>query len=409
MDNYFFVGDSDRRQIINPKRPADDNVVQNSVQYKMFVEILEKNKGSEYLTYKTTKPGSTEEFPKMTYLRPIPEWKWYIGTGIYIDDVDRQKRENYIVEGTICLILTLFLILGGNTLANFISIPLSNLAKLLKASSKNMQEKSDYLIEMSEDVGKSSKNQANSIQETAAAIEEVTSMIARTSALTNNSESLSKTISEQTVAGNEAVKEMVASMEAIQEASKKLSEIEEIIIQIENKAMVINDIVSKTELLSLNASIESARAGEYGKGFAVVAEEVGNLAKTSGKSSNEIRELLDKSRVNVKNILELTLTRVAEGQNKTLEVSNIFSKIISDVNEIQTQMTQITEATKEQEIGVKHISEAMSKIDVSAIKNLQSAEKSVESSKEILVISHDLKDITNKTEAIVFGEKIAKS
>ena len=254
VDNYFFVGDSDRRQIINPKRPADDNVVQNSVQYKMFVEILEKNKGSEYLTYKTTKPGSTEEFPKMTYLRPIPEWKWYIGTGIYIDDVDRQKRENYIVEGTICLILTLFLILGGNTLANFISIPLSNLAKLLKASSKNMQEKSDYLIEMSEDVGKSSKNQANSIQETAAAIEEVTSMIARTSALTNNSESLSKTISEQTVAGNEAVKEMVASMEAIQEASKKLSEIEEIIIQIENKAMVINDIVSKTELLSLNAS-----------------------------------------------------------------------------------------------------------------------------------------------------------
>jgi methyl-accepting chemotaxis protein len=218
---------------------------------------------------------------------------------------------------------------------------------------------------------------------------------------------LYKTISEQTVAGNEAVKEMVASMAAIQEASQKLSEIEEIIIQIENKAMVINDIVSKTELLSLNASIESARAGEYGKGFAVVAEEVGNLAKTSGKSSNEIRELLDKSRVNVKNILELTVSRVSEGQNKTHEVSNIFSKIITDVNEIQTQMTQITEATKEQEIGVKHISNAMSKIDVSAIKNLESAEKSIEASKEILEISKDLKEITFKTENIVYGVKIA--
>ena len=68
-------------------------------------------------------------------------------------------------------------------------------------------------------------------------------------------------------------------------------------------------ILYQKQSFSLNASIESARAGEYGKGFAVVAEEVGNLAKTSGKSSNEISELLEKSRGNVKNILELTLTR----------------------------------------------------------------------------------------------------
>jgi methyl-accepting chemotaxis protein len=406
-DNYFFIGDHQRKQIVNPKRPKDDNVIQNSTQYKKFVEILERNKGPDYLTYFTTKPGTTDEFPKLTYLKPIPEWKWYIGTGIYIDDLDRQKRKNIYVEGSICIFLSIFLISGGLILANYISVPLSKLTNLLKTSSKNMEEKCDYLTKMSENVGSSSKSQANSIQETAAAIEEVTSMIARTSTLTNNSENLSKTISEQTVAGNEAVKEMVASMAAIQEASQKLSEIEEIIIQIENKAMVINDIVSKTELLSLNASIESARAGEYGKGFAVVAEEVGNLAKTSGKSSNEIRELLDKSRVNVKNILELTVSRVSEGQNKTHEVSNIFSKIITDVNEIQTQMTQITEATKEQEIGVKHISNAMSKIDVSAIKNLESAEKSIEASKDILDISKDLKEITFKTENIVYGVKIA--
>jgi methyl-accepting chemotaxis protein len=169
---------------------------------------------------------------------------------------------------------------------------------------------------------------------------------------------------------------------------------------------LINDIVSKTELLSLNASIESARAGEYGKGFAVVAEEVGNLAKTSGKSSNEISELLEKSRGNVKNILELTLTRVSEGQHKTIEVSKIFNQIIKDVNDIQVQMSQITEATKEQEIGVKQISEAMTRIDLSAINNLKSAENSVTSSSKILEISHELKTISSKTEEIVFGKRI---
>ncbi len=406
-DNYFFVGDEQKRQIINPKRPSDDGNVQNSPQYKMFVDILLSKKESDYLTYTTTKPGSEGEFPKLTYLRTIPEWNWYIGTGIYIDDVDRQKRQNFIVEGTICLVLTIILMGGGIILANFISKPLTKLTTMLNQSSNDMETKSQYLTSMSENVGQSSKAQASSIQETAAAIEEVTSMIARTSTLTHNSEELSRTISQQTEEGNKAVNDMVASMAAIQEASQKLSEIEEIIIQIENKAMVINDIVSKTELLSLNASIESARAGEYGKGFAVVAEEVGNLAKTSGKSSNEIRELLDKSRVNVKNILELTVSRVAEGQSRTEVVSSIFNKIIQDVNEIQTQMTQITEATKEQEIGVKHISEAMSKIDQSAIKNQESADSSIEASKSILVLSDDLKVITKKTKDIVFGEKIA--
>jgi methyl-accepting chemotaxis protein len=405
--NYFFIGDYDMRQIINPKDHSQDGLIQKSTAYKIFHELALQNRDAEYVTYSTSKAGTTTEYPKLTYFRLIPEWRWYVGTGIYIDDVERQKNKNLLIEGLISGVMTIFLMGGGIALANFISLPLAKLVNLLKLSSKNMEEKSIHLTKMSEDVGKSSKDQARSIQETAAAISEVTSMILRTSTLTLNSENLSNTINKQTEAGNEAVKEMVSTMESIQEASKKLSEIEEIIIQIENKAMVINDIVSKTELLSLNASIESARAGEYGKGFAVVAEEVGNLAKTSGKSSNEIRELLDKSRVNVKNILELTVERVAAGQSKTLEVSNIFNQIILDVNEIHTQMTQITEATKEQEIGVKQISEAMARIDISAINNLKSAEKSITTSSEILEISNDLKIITTKTEDIVFGEKLA--
>ncbi|WP_186650492.1 methyl-accepting chemotaxis protein [Fluviispira vulneris] len=406
-DNYYFVGDYDRRQIVNPKRPKDDGVIQNSPQYHKFVEISLKNNGPEFLSYYTSKPGFTGEFPKLTYLVPIPEWKWYIGTGIYIDDVDRQKSKNIMVIGIITFIITIFLMFGGVKIANFISVPLSLLTNLLKKSSLKMNEESTQLTKMSEEVGKSSREQASSIQETAAAISEVTSMISRTSTLTLNSENLSKTINIQTELGNRAVKDMVESMESIQEASKKLTEIEAIITQIENKAVVINDIVTKTELLSLNASIESARAGEYGKGFAVVAEEVGNLAKTSGKSSKEISELLEKSRENVKNILELTLSRVSEGQHKTEEVSNIFNKIIKDVNDIQIQMSQISEATREQEIGLKQISEAMTKIDISAINNLKSAEKSVLSSSKILEISHDLKSITSKTEDIVFGEKKA--
>ncbi|APJ04433.1 methyl-accepting chemotaxis protein [Silvanigrella aquatica] len=406
-DNYFFVGDLEMHQVINPKRPKDDGVVQTLPQYKQFVEIASRNKGGDYLSYKTTRAGSKEEFPKLTYLIPIPEWKWYVGTGIYIDDIEKQRNKIIVIDSLITIFICIFLMGGGIFLANFISKPLAFLVKELKTSSHTMEDKSNNLTTLSKNVGSSSKEQASSIQETAAAIAEVTSMIARTSALTQNSENLSSIINKQIDMGNHTVQKMVTAMASIQEASQKLSEIEHIIIKIEEKAKVINDIVNKTELLSLNASIESARAGEYGKGFAVVAEEVGNLAKSSGKSSDEIRDLLEQSRSNVKSILELTVARVAEGQNTTEEVSKIFTEIVHDINEIHIQLTQVTEATKEQEIGVKQISQAMNKIDQSAINNLKSAEESIISSHQILDISIDLKKIATATESIVFGEKIA--
>ncbi len=407
--NYIFIDDYDQRQIVNPTRPENKGQLQPTApeMLKRLHDMMEKKSPGEYFYYTAKKPGTTVFLPKMSFTKPIPEWKWYIGTGIYMDDIADQKV-NYIVEiSIICSLIFIFLMVISTLFSNSITIPLSKLASSLLNSSNEMESKSLHLTKMSEEVGNSSKSQADSIQETAAAIAEVTSMIARTSKLTEQSGELAHIIAEGTQNGEEAVKRMVSSMEAIQESSQRLSDIETIIKQIESKTMVINEIVSKTELLSLNASIEAARAGEYGKGFAVVAEEVGNLANTSGKSSNEIRELLEKSRVSVQDILQLTVQRVSEGQEKTRLVATTFEKITQDVNNINTQMQQITEATKEQEIGVKQIATAMARIDSSAVNNLSNAEKSVQASSQVFDISKVLKTISKETEDIIFGEKKA--
>ena len=92
---------------------------------------------------------------------------------------------------------------------------------------------------------------------------------------------------------------MLESVQSINEMRDKSRKIDEI-------SNTINDIADKTNLLSLNAAIESARAGEYGSGFAVVSDEISKLTGVSSESSKGITSII---RDTVKNIELDTLTR----------------------------------------------------------------------------------------------------
>jgi len=95
-------------------------------------------------------------------------------------------------------------------------------------------------------------------------------------------------------------KEFKEKLENLVQETKKFSKLNEIteltkerVEDTKNILEIIQNIANQTKLLSLNASIEAARVGEYGKGFSVVAEEVRNLAHKTAESAKEIRELVE--------------------------------------------------------------------------------------------------------------------
>jgi len=142
----------------------------------------------------------------------------------------------------------------------------------------------------------------------------------------------------------DVLKQTVENAEPIYRLSGKLEKIKMVM-------RIIEELSQKTDLLSLNASIEATRAGEMGKGFALVANEIRNMAENSRNSSHEIRAVVDdifKDNKAVIAALRKSEEDINKGRGIIHGIVGTFGEMLSGVKEISTEVREVGEITRKQ-------------------------------------------------------------
>jgi len=295
---------------------------------------------------------------------------------------------------------------------------LSEVESNLKASISITQDTSNKLKHSSNDVSESASSQASSIQQTVSTLEQINAMTTRNLEFVKSTEKIADENKQVTSKGKRVIDDMKNTMGVIEtsnnnileQVNKSVGEFEkivEVIKEISQKTQVINGIVGQTKLLSFNASVESARAGEHGKGFAVVAQEIGVLANTSGEAAEEIGKMVNSSietveRIvnettdSVKVLIEDSKLKVNDGVNIASTCSQNFDEIMENITKISSTLNDITHASTEQADGVRNISDSMKQIDASVNSNLSAAN-------EAASLSNKMLDQSDKLEGVYIG------
>ena len=361
-----------------------------------YTGLLSKNDGTKH--YVSLNRFEDPKFPKSIdfyVFQSVPESSIL---GEYRNDV----KYFYIVTSMVIAILSFLAYL----LYRSISRGFTEKLEILEKVSQKSKEMGDELNSSSQQLSAASSEQASAIQETVSALSEMTSMIAQTSSSSQLSLQSTNSVAEKSEMGRKIMDRLTQTMKLIEERSSEFVAIHQAIRDIQTKTSVINDIVFKTQLLSFNASIEAARAGQEGRGFAVVAEEVGNLAKMSGSAAKEIETLLIESERRVSSSTDLIRQSVNEGAVVGGEATQSFNEIANLIRNIREQVSNVAEATSQQQIGIEEANKAMKQLDITARQNYECAASVESHSKQLLECTQTLVLVEHEFSDTIHGEKV---
>ncbi len=267
------------------------------------------------------------------------------------------------VSGEIGTVITQTKAIGNNV---------SEIFAMIQTSGDELANNIVSLTNSSTELSTAANAQAASLEETAAALEEITSSIK------TNSENIVK----MSTIANDLTHSATTGQELANQTAESMSQIDAQVTAINEAISVIDQIAFQTNILSLNAAVEAATAGEAGKGFAVVAQEVRNLASRSADAANEIKAMVQSA-----------TTKANEGRNIATKMITGYESLNTIITDTKVIIDNVTTASKEQELGIVQINDAVSTLDKATQQNASNATDIAELAKGVKRLSDDLTDV----------------
>ena len=256
-----------------------------------------------------------------------------------------------------------------------ITTDLSDTMEEIKRSASEVNSGAEQVSNGAQSLSQGSTEQASSIEELSATMSEISNKIKSTAEQSLEANKLSLSSVEAVELSNQKMEEMSLAMKEITEKSNEIGKI----------IKTIDDIAFQTNILSLNAAIEAARAGAAGKGFAVVADEVGNLAQKSAKAAQ-----------NTSDLIEETIDAVSRGAKITQETAESMDLVKSKAEGITNIISKISDASEDEARGIVQLSSGLDQISSVVQSNTATAEQSAAASEELSGQANVLQDLVSK-------------